>query len=341
MKASLYQGNKTFTTETVEDVMPKAGEVRVKVAYCGVCGSDLHLYHGAFDKRIKSMPHIAGHEISGVITELAEGVTKWNVGDRVVVRPLGSCGECLACRQGHSHVCSNLLIYGIETPGGFASSWTVPADIIHEIPDSLSMEHGALIEPVAVVCHANQRGGTQKGDNVVVIGGGPIGILTAMVARYKGANVIISEVNESRLALAKEMGFDAISPINTDVIEYVFSKTNGDGADIIFDVAGVQAAVNTMTKLTHPHSKIVVVAAYQKPVEFNLRDLYMKEVTLIPSRVYAAVDFEEAIAIINEGGIDCEKVISGIMPLSQVKEAMDKSLSAEACKILIDCQSEN
>ncbi len=286
MKAALYMGNKTLNYADTDNLIPVNDEVLVKVKYCGICGSDLHLLHGAMDPRLENIPHVAGHEISGVVTQLGPAAKGFKIGDRVTAFPLNTCGECIACKNGHNNVCNNLRINGIETQGAFAEYCKMPADLIFNVPDSISDLHAALIEPVTVAIHAVNLGEVKKGDNIVVIGAGPIGVLTALVAKAKGANVIVSEVSKARLDLISSLGLTGINPAEEDVVGFVFKNTNGDGADVVFDAAGVQAAVDTAPKLTHPRSKIVIVAAYQKPVNFSIRDLYMKEVSLLTSRCY-------------------------------------------------------
>jgi len=204
MKAAYYHGQKTF--KVGESVLRKPGpdEVRLKVAFCGICGTDLHIYKGGMDKRV-AIPQVIGHEMSGEIAELGSNVKGWAVGDRVVVRPLHPCGSCPACKAGHAHVCYNLKFLGIDTPGALQSSWTVPAHTLHRIPSNLSYDQAALIEPVAVACHDIRRGDLKAGGEAVVIGGGPIGLLIALVAAQAGARVLISEVNPFRLKLARDL----------------------------------------------------------------------------------------------------------------------------------------
>lgn len=340
MKASLYTGNNTLEYGDVPEVTAEQNEAVLKIKYCGICGSDLHLLHGAMDYRLDHIPHIAGHELLGVITQLGENATGFNIGDRVTAWPMGTCGECIACKSGHANVCSSLKIYGIETQGAFAEYYKIPSDLLFHVPDEISDLHAALIEPVTVAVHAVNVPELKSGDNVVVIGAGPIGILTALVAKAKGAKVIVSEVSKARLALVSELGLAGINPMETDVVQYVFDQTNGVGADIIFDAAGVQPAIDTAPQLTHPRSKIVIVAAYQKPVSFPMRDLYMKEVSLLTSRCYTKDDMQEAIDLVAAGVIDCDKVISKVVHLSQAQEAFELAVKGEGvCKVILDCEA--
>ena len=207
MRAAYFQGNRQFEIGPLVAVAPQAGQVQIRVEYCGICGTDLHLFHGAMAHRLR-LPHVMGHESSGVIEAVAPDVTDYRAGDRVTVRPLDPCGECPACKAGHSHICHNLKFIGIDTPGALQGLWTVPAHTLHRLPDSLSLEHGAMVEPIAVACHDVRMGQVQAGEEVVVIGGGPIGVLIALVARNRGARVTMAEVNPFRIQLARQLGIE-------------------------------------------------------------------------------------------------------------------------------------
>src|SRR3954449_9701131 len=180
-KAVFYEGNRTFRLGGGEAVAPGPGEARLDVAFCGVCGTDLHIAHGHMDHRVQ-VPQVIGHEMSGTIAELGAGVEGYAVGQNVVVRPLDTRGETDA-DKGVSHICRNLKFLGIDTPGAFKSSWTVPAFTLHRLPATVGLREAALVEPLAVACHDVRRGEVAAGESVVVIGGGPIGLLIGLVAR--------------------------------------------------------------------------------------------------------------------------------------------------------------
>ena len=156
-KAAIYRGDKTFSVDEKEVPRPATGEVQVDVAYCGICGTDLHIYLGHMDQRV-GFERTIGHEMSGVISALGDGVTGLEVGQNIVVRPLDHCGDCPACNAGHEHVCHNLKFIGIDTEGAFQEKWNVPAHTIHVLPRDLDLSHAALIEPLAVACHDVKRG---------------------------------------------------------------------------------------------------------------------------------------------------------------------------------------
>lgn len=339
MRAAYYAGNHTLLVDRCVPVEPSEGQVRIRVSHCGICGTDLHLYHGKMDHRVK-MPQVIGHESSGVIESIGSSVTEWNPGDRVTVRPLDPCGACPACRAGNGHVCQKLKFIGIDTPGAFQALWTVPAHTLHRVPESLTLAHAALIEPVAVACHDVRLGEVKPGEYAVVLGGGPIGALVAMVARQKGANVLVSEVNPFRIGLLRKLGFEVVNPRETDLVSLVNSQTGDAGADIVFEVSGSDPAAAIMTDLLRVRGRIVLVAVFSKPAPVNLHRFFWRELRLIGARVYEPGDFDEAIALLAANAQPFQDLITGIYPLDDLQRGLSEMDSgADVMKILVDCAS--
>ena len=204
MLATEYQGNKTFSVVEKELSPPAQDEVRIKVAYVGVCGTDVHIYHGMMDKRV-NMPVTIGHEMSGTIDAIGEGVEGFSVGDKIVVRPLDD-RKAKPSDKGFNHICEELKFIGIDSPGAMQQYWNVPAFTLHKLHSKTDLKLAALIEPLSVAVHDVRMSGLKPDETAVVLGGGPIGLLVAMVAQETGAQVIVSEVNETRVAKAKELG---------------------------------------------------------------------------------------------------------------------------------------
>lgn len=337
MKALYYQGNKSFAIQDADIIPLKAGEVRLKVAYCGVCGTDVHIYHGNMDQRVR-IPQVIGHEVSAEIAEVGVGVTDWQVGDRVAVRPLQP-GANHPSDFGQNHIGKNLKFIGIDTTGGMQQYWNVPAHTLHRLPDSLSLEIGALIEPLAVACHDIRLGELQAGESVVVIGGGPIGMLIALVAKHKGGRVLVSEVNPNRIALAQSLGLTAINPLEKDLVHEVEVFTEGTMADLVLEVSGVQAGVDVMTQLPRARGRIVMVAIHAQAKSVDLFRFFWRELRLIGARVYEPQDFEEAIALAANGELPLQELITEVSPLDraqQVFETIDGNPAG--MKYLLDCQ---
>ena len=335
MNAAFYRGNKSFTVEQKQMVPPAAGEVAVKIAYCGICGTDMHVFHGNMDGRV-GFERVIGHEMSGTIAAIGEGVTSLEVGQPVVVRPLDHCGDCPACNAGHEHICHNLKFLGLDTDGAMQEYWNVPAHTIHKLPDTIRMDHAALIEPVAVACHDVRLSRLQAGEDVLVIGGGPIGVLVAMVARDAGGDVTISEVNPNRLGIAQKLGFKTINPAETDLAEAVNNATNQKGADVVFEVSGTQPGVDAMTACAATRGRIVMVAIHAKKPEVDMFRFFWRELELVGVRVYEKEDYEKAISIIVSGGVDADTVITDVSPLSDIQTAFESlDSSPTALKSLI------
>jgi 2-desacetyl-2-hydroxyethyl bacteriochlorophyllide A dehydrogenase len=332
-----YEGSGDFALREAPAVPPGRGEVRLDVAYCGVCGTDLHIAHGGMDHRVR-IPQVIGHEMSGTVAEVGPDVDGVSIGEPVVVRPLDTRAETPADR-GFSHIGRNLKFLGIDTPGAFQSSWTVPAFTLHALPDGVDMQLAALTEPLAVACHDVRRAELSPGDTAVVFGGGPIGLLIALVARTEDARVVVAEVNPARLALAAELGFETVDSSATDVAAHVAALTGGFGADIVFEVSGSPAGALMMTELASIRGRIVVVAIYPEPQPIRLFDLFWKELELRGARVYEPEDYRQAIDLVAWGGLPLERLITAVEPLERLPAVFDElSQGSAAMKILISCQ---
>ncbi|MEP2240229.1 MAG: zinc-binding dehydrogenase [Maribacter sp.] len=338
MIATQYKGDKTFSVVEKEMEAPAKGEVRIKVAYVGVCGTDVHIYHGMMDKRV-NIPETIGHEMSGTIDAIGEGVEGFNLGDKIVVRPLDD-RKVKTSDKGFNHICEELKFIGIDSPGAMQQYWNVPAFTLHKLREETDLKLAALIEPLSVAVHDVRMGELKVGETAVVLGGGPIGLLVALVAKEKGAQVIVSEVNETRIAKAKELGLDAINPIKTDLVDYVKSKTDDKRADVVFEVAGVQPALDIMTEVAGIRGRIVMVAIHGQKKEVDLFKFFWKELRLIGARVYEKEDYEKAINLITTNELPFNDMITEIQPLKNIQtvfENIDKN--PDGLKVLMDCQA--
>lgn len=337
MIATQYAGNKTFNIITKNIQEPNSDEVRIKVAYSGVCGTDVHIYHGMMDKRV-NMPQTIGHEMSGTIDAVGVNVTNFSIGDKVVVRPLDD-SKVKPSDKGFNHICEELNFIGIDSPGAMQQYWNVPAFTLHKLKGGTDLKLAALIEPLSVATHDVRLSGLVAGETAVVLGGGPIGLLVAMVAKEVGAQVIVSEVNPVRIAKAKELGFDAVNPIEVDLVTYVHKKTEGRKADVVFEVAGVQPALDIMTEVAGIRGRIVMVAIHGEPKPVNLFKFFWKELKLIGARVYEKEDYEKSIELITANELPFENMITDVQPLSNIQtvfENIDKN--PDGLKVLMDCQ---
>jgi (R,R)-butanediol dehydrogenase / meso-butanediol dehydrogenase / diacetyl reductase len=333
-----YEGHSSFALRAAPHVAPGPGEVRLDVAYCGVCGTDLHIAHGAMDHRV-AVPQVIGHEMSGTVAEMGEGVDGFEIGDPVVVRPLDSRGETPA-DKGFSHISRNLRFLGIDSPGAFQSSWTVPAFTLHRLPPNVDLKVAALAEPLAVACHDVARAELESHETAVVIGGGPIGLLVALVARESGARVLVSEVNPDRLAIAQALGFETADPTSVEMAEHVGSLTGLAGADVVFEVSGSAAGASLMSQIAGIRGRIVLVAIFPASQPVNLFDFFWKELELRGARVYEPKDYERAIELLAAGGLPFDRLITKVEPLERLPAVFaEQARGSSAMKILVDCRS--
>jgi 2-desacetyl-2-hydroxyethyl bacteriochlorophyllide A dehydrogenase len=333
--AAFYRGGRQFAVEPVTAKEPGPGEVAVDVAFVGICGTDMHVFHGNMDARV-GHNRIIGHEMSGRVASVGSGVEGIAKGDAVVVRPLHPCGNCPACAAGNSHICHNLKFLGLDTDGAMQGRWVVPAFTLHKLPEGVGLDVAALVEPLAVAVHDVRRSRLKAGETALVIGGGPIGMLIAMVAQAEGAKVILSEINETRLKMAGEMGFTGLNPKEQNVAEAVLAATGGAGADVVFEVSGTQPGVDLMTDAVRARGRIVMVAIHAKKATVDLFRFFWREIEMLGARVYEPQDYDRAIQMIGEG-LPVARLITDRHPLAQVQaafEALDGN--ATAMKTLIE-----
>lgn len=337
MRAAAYLGDGVVSVTDIAPTEPGPDDVVLDVAYVGVCGTDLHVVHGSMDARV-SRPLVFGHEMSGTIRSVGENVTGWGAGDRATVMPLVWDGTCAGCRNGNQHICQNLEFIGIDSPGALQQAWTVPASTLVPLPESLSLRTAALIEPVAVAVHDVRRSELRAGDRAVIIGGGPIGVLIASVARQAGAHVAVLELDAGRRSFIERLGFTTVDPTAVDPVAWVEEWTGGAGADVVFEVSGAAAAVRTATGLARVRGTIVIVAIHPTPREIDLQRVFWRELRLLGARVYQRIDFERAIELLDSDAIDADAVITSVHPLSEVEAALTELQSGRALKVLIDVQ---
>ncbi|MEU9278779.1 alcohol dehydrogenase catalytic domain-containing protein [Streptomyces sp. NPDC048342] len=340
MLSASYTGARTFAVRAATPVPPGPGEVQIAVAYTGICGTDLHIFHGDMDARVQR-PAVIGHEMSGTVAALGEGVTDWSVGDPVTVMPLDWDGTCPACLAGHRHICQNLVFVGIDSPGALQSRWNVRSDLLVPLPDGLSLKHAALVEPVAVAVHDVRRSHLAAGDRAVVFGGGPIGVLIAVVARHAGADVLLVEPDAGRRGLVAALGFRTADPTGSDLTESVGRWTEGAGADVVFEVSGAAPAVLAATDVAKVRGTVVVVAIHPRPKPVDLQRVFWRELRVLGARVYERSDFERAVGLLGSGAVPADALITQVVALSEVADAFTALEGGRAMKILVDCRSDD
>ncbi|KAK1176786.1 alcohol dehydrogenase catalytic domain-containing protein [Streptomyces sp. NBS 14/10] len=332
-----YTTARTLDTAPALTSPPGPGEVELAPAYVGICGTDLHIFHGDMDARVR-MPAVLGHEMSGRVIRVGADVEGWAPGDAVTVMPLRWDNTCPACLRGHQHVCQHLDFIGIDSPGAMQQRWTVPASTLVRLPDALALDRAALVEPTAVAVHDVGRAAVCAGEKVVVVGGGPVGILIALVARAVGADVRVVELSAHRRLLADELGLVTWDPMAADVPELVQEWTGEAGADVAFEVSGAAAGVDTAVDVLGVRGRLCLVAIHPRPREINLHRFFWRELTLVGARLYDRSDFERAVALVADGTIPAERLISKVVPLMQAPAAFEAlEGGGDVMKILVDC----
>lgn len=332
-----YTGARTLEVGDGTTPAPGPGEVRLAPVFVGICGTDLHIFHGDMDARVAA-PAVIGHEMAGRVEQVGPGVADWKPGDPVTVMPLRWDGTCPACVNGHQHICQGLDFIGIDSPGAMQQRWTVPASTLVRLPESMPLDHAALVEPTAVAVHDVGRAGVREGERVVVVGGGPVGILIALVARARGADVRVVELSGHRRQLASALGLTAWNPATDDLDDLLREWTGEAGADVAFEVSGAAGGVGTAVEVLGVRGRLCLVAIHPRPREVDLHRFFWRELTLVGARLYDRSDFEAAVALLADGTVPVGALISKIVPLAEAQAAFDALESGgNVMKILVRC----
>ena len=327
--------------ELVERDRPEIApdEALVEVDYAGLCGSDAGIYEfeSAFERM--DLPTVLGHEYSGRVVEVGDAVTKFEVGDRVVERPIRGCGDCYQCEIGESNVCQNAVITGVDHDGAYERFVAVPEDALHAIPDGVEQQHAAMVEPTSIGARAvieNSR--VRAGTRVLVEGPGPIGLLTAQVARAQGGQVVVSGVGQDadyRLPLAEELGFETINVASDDLTERRDELTDGIGYDVVFDTTGHPSGLPSAVDEVRKGGQIVLVGQTgETTMEYS--PLVRSEIDLQCSYASMYEDFENALRLIDSGDVDAETFIDERFSLLDAEEAFETFVGGGTCKPVFD-----
>ena len=328
----------TFTEVPVPEIT--ADQVLVKIMKIGVCGSDIHVYHGKHP--FTSYPVTQGHEVSGEIVKLGEEVTGFTVGQKVTIQPQVVCGKCYPCRHGKYNLCEELKVMGFQTTGTASEFFAVDAAKVTALPEDMSYDEGAMIEPLAVAVHAVKRAGDVKGMKIAVLGAGPIGILVAQTAKGLGAeSVMITDVSDLRLEKAKECGVDfCINTKEKDFGEAMLENFGPDKADVIYDCAGNNITMGQAIKYARKGSTIILVAVFAGMAEIDLAVLNDHELDLNTSMMYRNEDYIDAISLVNEGKVALNPLISKHFAFKDYKAAYEyiDSNRETTMKVIINVQ---
>ncbi|MEV4420155.1 2,3-butanediol dehydrogenase [Patulibacter sp. NPDC049589] len=334
MQALRFHGAQDIRLDDVAEPQTQAGQVKIKVHWCGICGSDLHEYlagpimtptpDAPHPLTGESMPLTMGHEFAGEIVEVGDGVEGLAIADLVAVEPLLFCGECELCRAGDYNLCPKFGAIGVVGGGGaFAEFITVPVHLVHPLPEGVTTEQAAVAEPVCVGWHAVGRSGLRDGGSALVIGAGPIGLATLIALKARGAGFVAvadrstGARRDAALALGADLFVDASSESIGDAIR---AATGGLGPDVVFEVAGAQAAFDDAVDAVRPKGRIVSLAVWEKDVRIDLNRLLLKEVEIVLSLAYAN-EYRVVLDAIADGRIsNLDAMVTGRIPLGEVVE---------------------
>lgn len=326
--------------ENVDLPKPGPNEACIKIAYCGICGSDLHAFKG--NHPFISLPATPGHEYSGVITALGKDDSDFKVGDRVTIEPSLVCGKCYNCMIGRYNICHNLKVIGCQSDGAMADYIVVPIEKVVSIPDTLSLKYAALAEPLAVGVHAVKRGGSVFNKNVVIIGAGMIGLSTLLSVVKAGAKIIIvTDLSDEKLEIAKSLGAtQIINASKVNPLEIILSKLPYEGIDVAFECVGIESSIRDAIDVVRKGGRVVVAGVFGNEVKVNMANVQDRELEIIGTLMYTRRDFKEAVHMLNNNSFNPDVFISSILPFNEPIEAFKAALNINNLKILIEINRE-
>lgn len=326
MRAALIDKPLSFVfTDVPEPQITRPDEVKIHVHVTGICGSEVHAYHGTHPFRIP--PIVSGHEFAGTVVETGKDVTVCKTGDRVTAEPHYGCGECSLCRDGKYNICEKKRVLGSgEWTGSFGEYIVVPESTVIPLPGNLSFEAGALIEPLAVAMHAVRTSGIGMGDSICIIGCGPIGLSILLCAKMAGVSrIIVSDALEANLRMAREMGStDEVNPLKQNLREEVRRLTGAAGTDVTFLAFGNRQVYDDALSITRRGGAISQIALMDEPFPIDIAKTQQKEMRILGSNMYLRRDFEIVRDALSDGRLKAaEAMISEILPIEQAAEAME------------------
>ena len=316
---------------------PGKDQVKIEVKYAGICGSDIHTYEGHYKVAV---PVTLGHEFSGEVVEVGEGVTEFKLGDRVTSETtFYICGECEYCKSEDYNLCNHRKGLGTQQDGGFTKYLIARKESVHHIPENVDYQSAAMTEPLACTHHAVAKTRITQGDIAIVIGPGPIGLLTAQVAKSQGATVIITGLTNDKVRLdkAKELGIDyTVNTQEENLKELVNSLTDGYGAHVVFECSGAVPATKQGLDLLRKKGQYCQIGIFAQPeIQFDLEKIIQKEIRVVGSRSQKSADWEPSLALMNDGLVNAKALVTHEFDITRWDEAYQAIKSGEAIKVLL------
>ncbi|MCT4605684.1 MAG: alcohol dehydrogenase catalytic domain-containing protein [Marinisporobacter sp.] len=340
MKAAMFLEPGKIQVQNVNIPEIKENEVLVKVKYCGICGTDMHIYNGVYSKEI--LPFIAGHEFSGVIEKVGNQVKRFKGGEKVVADINFSCGTCFYCRQNQPIMCKEMRQLGIHIDGAFAEYVAIPQEMIYEIPQEMDLKDAALLEPISCVVRSAKKHHMKFAESVVIIGDGAIALMHVQIAKICGAApIIVIGLDEDKMKKAKEFGADYVIKSGDGMYEEVKALTEGRGGDIVIEAVGLPITYEQTFKLVRPGGRIVAfgLASEDCAVPYKPFEMILKELSMVGSVAGAKNDLAESITLVKHGRFLLEDYKKTIVPLDDIGKAFEKlKTDKSVMKILIDME---
>lgn len=316
------------------------GEVLIKIMRIGVCGSDIHVYHGKHP--YTSYPVVQGHEVSGEVAKVGRGVVQFKVGDKVTIQPQVVCGNCYPCTHGSYHICDELKVMGFQTTGMASEYFAVDAKKVLKLPDNLNFDEGAMVEPLAVAVHALGRGGEIKGKKILVLGAGPIGNLVGQAAKGLGAEaVMITDLSDYRLGMAKDCGIDfCINSKTQDISKALADNFGPHKADLIIECVGINATMTQAVSNARKGTDIIVVGVFGEKASVDLGFVQDRELRLIGTAMYQEKDYIKAIELIEQGKIMLKPLVTDHFSFKDYLKAYEyiEEKKDQVMKVMINIQ---
>lgn len=340
MKASVFTGKENFDYKEVDLPKLKSGDVLVKNMVCGICGTDVHIFHGEPGSADVNPPVILGHEYSGEVVEVGEDVTTLKKGDHVTIDPNIYCGKCEYCRNNKKQLCTDMQAIGVTRDGGFAQYSVVPEAQAFAVKSSVSYEDAAMAEPLACCIHGIDLAEIKPGNSVLIIGGGAIGLIMLQLAKLSGASkVMLSEPNEMRRNAGVKLGADiSFNPIDTDSVKSFYDAAP-NGADVVIECAGSIASVKSAVDFANKGANILLFSVPKPDAKFELPlfDVFKKELTIRGSFVNPDTHLR-AVEMINSGVLNFKDIITHTYPLNDLEGAIKMQMSSESLKVVVNTQ---
>lgn len=325
-----------FVFKRVKDPKPKEDEVLIKVKAVGICGTDVPILKGI---REVPIPLIPGHEFAGDIVEIGSKVKEFSVGDRVTPAIVINCGLCYYCRKGLETLCDNIIETGIHVDGAFAEYVTIPEKVLHKLPENMTYEQGASIDPIASAYHPVKKACIGSEDTVVVFGPGPIGLYALQIAKAEGAKKVISvgvKGDEERLELAKKLGADyTVNLGEEDLLESISKLTDNRMADVVIEATGHPSVFDMVLSVVRKHGTVVMVGIFHEPATANIAQIVRREIQIKGSICYTWVDYKECIDLVKAGKVKVEPMISHTFDLKDMDKALEVIDQRKAIKIIM------